>query len=389
MIPRTSAYRIPILIMIRSFDRGGTEQHLAYILSRLNPDRFRVRVATLYPQGTLLQAFRGTHIEMLALPDASRAARLLAFGRIVRRERLLLLHCFLPESYLLFGSTGVLCGAAACIMSRRSRNHYQSRHPIAAWVERRLHRRMDALLGNSRVVIQDLLDEGAPPDRVRLIYNGIDTDRFPVREARIERRLALRAELGLSDDRVVLTCAANLFPYKGHADLLDALALLGAGFTARATLLLVGRDAGTRAELEVQAARLGLSAAVRFLGERDDVADLLAASDIGVLASHEEGFSNAVIEGMAAGLPMVVSDVGGNAEAVTDGECGYVVPARDPSSLAQALADLLSDAGRRQAMGEAGHRRVTASFSLDACVAAYESLYEELWDRHAAEAHPS
>jgi len=373
-------------VAIRSLDRGGAEQHLSYVLPQLNADRFRIRIATLYPQGSLLHAFRGTHVETLALPDVNLGARLFAFGRIVRRDRPLL-HCFLPEPYLLFGSTGVLCAATACVMSRRSRNHYQSHHPLAAWVERRLHRRMDALVGNSRAVVQDLLDEGAPPDRVRLIYNGVDAGRFAAGEVRIERRCALRTELGLPDDRVVLTCVANLFPYKGHADLLDALALLGAGFAARATLLLVGRDAGARAALEAQAARLGLSASVRFLGERGDVPDLLVASDIGVLASHEEGFSNAVLEGMAAGLPMVVSDVGGNAEAVTDGECGHVVPARAPAVLAQALADLIGDVGRRQAMGEAARRRVAASFSLDACVAAYEALYEELWERRQRAAH--
>ncbi|MBK8523307.1 MAG: glycosyltransferase [Betaproteobacteria bacterium] len=186
---------------------------------------------------------------------------------------------------------------------------------------------MDALLGNSQAVVQDLLDEGAPSG-VRLIYNGIDVGRFATGSAR--RGQTLRAELGFSDDRVVLTCVANLFPYKGHADLLAALALLGAEFSERSTLLLVGRDAGARAALEAQLVQLGLTERVRFLGERGDVPDLLAASDIGVLASHEEGFSNAVIEGMAAGLPMVVSDVGGNAEAVIDGECGHVVPARDP-----------------------------------------------------------
>ena len=370
---------------IRSLDRGGAEQQLSYVLPRLNHERFRVRIATLYPQGSLLHAFRGTPVEMLALPDVNRAARLFAYGRIVRRERPLL-HFFLPEPYLLFGVTGVLCGAAACVMSRRSRNHYQSRHHFAAWVERRLHRRMDVLLGNSRAVAHDLLDEGAPPERVRVIYNGIDAGRFAVGEARAARRRAARSELRLPDERVVLTCVANLFPYKGHADLLDALALLGAGSAARATLLLVGRDAGACAALEAQAARLGLSASVRFLGERGDVPELLAASDIGVLASHEEGFSNAVIEGMAAALPMVVSDVGGNAEAVIDGECGYVVPARNPAALAKALALLMDDPGHRQAMGEAARLRVAASFSLDACVAAYEALYEELWNRRPSAA---
>ncbi|MDS4016638.1 MAG: glycosyltransferase [Candidatus Accumulibacter sp.] len=345
-----------------------------------------MRLHPLHSGGRLTDAFVGKGVSVVGTANAGgRMSRLLSLASTIRSARPLV-HSFLPEAYLFGASLGLMFGARSVVMSRRSRNHYQSRHPFAAWVERRLHRRMDALLGNSQAVVRDLLDEGAPPERVRLIYNGIDVGRFAAGGARLERRHALRAELGLPDDRVVLACVANLFLYKGHADLLAALASLGAGFAARTTLLLVGRDAGARAALEAQAARLGLSASVRFLGERGDVPDLLAASDIGVLASHEEGFSNAVLEGMAAGLPVVVSDVGGNAEAVTDGECGHVVPARAPAALAQALADLIGDAGRRQTMGAAARRRVAASFSLDACVAAYESLYEELWSRRLAAA---
>jgi glycosyltransferase involved in cell wall biosynthesis len=375
---------IPLAVVINSLDSGGAEGHLLGVLPRLDAARFDVSLFPLRVGGSLTEAFIERGVRVVP-SEGGRIACLRRLARAIRTGHPLV-HAFLPEAYLLGASVALLQGSAATIMSRRNRNHYQSRHPVAAWVERRLHRRMDALLGNSRAVVQDLLDEGAPPDRVRLIYNGIDAGRFAAGGARLERRQALCAELGLPDDRVVLTCVANLIHYKGHADLLDALALLGVGSATRATLLLVGRDAGTRAALEAKIVRRGLSASVRFLGERGDVPDLLAASDIGVLASHEEGFSNAVLEGMAAGLPMVVSDVGGNAEAVTDGECGHVVPAHDPAALAQALADLIGDAGRRQTMGEAARRRVAASFSLDACVAAYEALYEELWDRRLAAA---
>jgi glycosyltransferase involved in cell wall biosynthesis len=382
-MPRSST--IPLAVVINSLDSGGAEGHLLGVLPRLDAARFDVSLFPLRGDGSLTEAFVERGVRVMS-GEGGRLASLRRLAREIRTGRPLV-HAFLPEAYILGGSVALSQGAAATIMSRRSRNHYQSRHPFAAWVERRLHRRMDIVLGNSRAVVQDLLDEGAPPGRVRLIYNGIDAGRFAVGEARIVRRRALRAELRLPDDRVVLTCVANLFPYKGHADLLDALALLGTGFATRATLLLVGRDAGARAALEAQAARLGLSASVRFLGERGDVPALLAASDIGILASHEEGFSNAVIEGMAAGLPMVVSNVGGNAEAVIDGECGHVVPVRDPAALAKALADLIGDAGRRQAMGEAARRRVVSSFSLDACVAAYEALYEELWERRQGAAY--
>ena len=376
-------------IVARSLECGGAEQHLLQVLPRLDDTRFDVRLHTLHSGGELTGTFVGRGVPVVGAAEAGgRVSGLMGLASAIRSRRPLV-HCFLPEAYLFGASLGLMLGASSVIMSRRSRNYYQSRHPVAAWVERRLHRRMDALLGNSRAVVQDLLDEGAPPDRVRLIYNGIDAGRFAVGEARAARHQALRAELGLSEDRVVLTCVANLFPYKGHADLLAALALLDTDVSGRATLLLVGRDAGARAALEVQLAQLGLTESVCFLGERSDVPDLLAASDIGVLASHEEGFSNAVIEGMAAGLPMVVSNVGGNAEAVIDGECGHVVPVRDPVALAKALALLIRDPGRRQAMGEAARCRVVASFSLDACVAAYEALYEELWDRRMAAARPN
>ena len=317
---------------------------------------------------------------------SGRISSLVLFADEVRRVHPLV-HCFLPESYLLGGGVALMQGAAACLMSRRSRNHYQARHPFAAWVESHLHQRMDALVGNSHAVVQDLLDEGAPPERVRLLHNGIDNALYATGQARFARRRAVRTVLKVPEDRVVLTCVANLYPYKGHADLLDALALLGSGFTARTTCLFVGRDAGARASIEMQAERLGLSASVCFLGERGDIPDLLAASDIGVLASYEEGFSNAVIEGMAASLPMVVTDVGGNAEAVIDGECGYVIPPHDPTALAKALENLICDSGRRQNMGEAARRRVAESFSLDACVAAYEALYVELWDCRVTAAH--
>jgi glycosyltransferase involved in cell wall biosynthesis len=362
---------------------------LLQVLPRLDDTRFDVRLHPLHCGGRLVKAFIDHGVPVVGVTQSGgRASGLMNLASAIRSRRSVV-HCFLPEAYLFGASLGLVLGANSVVMSRRSRNYYQARHPVAAWFERRLHQRMDALLGNSRAVVQDLLDEGAPPDRVRLIYNGIDAERFVTGEVRAARRRALRTELGLPDDQVVLTCVANLFPYKGHADLLAALALLGPGFFSRATLLLAGRDAGARAALEAQADRLGCATSVRFLGERSDVPDLLAASDIGVLASHEEGFSNAVIEGMAAGLPMVVSDVGGNAEAVIDGECGHVVPVRDPAALAKALADLIGDAGRRQAMGDAARRRVVASFSLDACVATYEALYEELWDRRQAAAHPT
>ena len=373
--------RIPILIVTNVLDCGGAEQHLLQVLPRLDSKRFKVKIYPLQPGGRLTDGFECRGVPFVAAQESGNGwINLWRLAVAIYQDRPIV-HCFLPKAYLFGGFIALASRARFLVMSRRSRNHYQRRRPIAAWFERFLYRHTDALLGNSRVVVQDLLDEGAPSERTRLIYNGLDSARFVVGDERSSLRKAMRSGLGLSDDRIALICVANLFPYKGHADLLNAISLLGQRFISRINLLLVGRDSGARADLEIQVARLGLSASVSFLGERSDVPNLLAASDIGVLASHEEGFSNAVLEGMAASLPMVVTDVGGNAEAVINGECGYVIPARAPSALAKALSELIGDPGRRQTMGEAARRRVAASFSLDACVAAYESLYLDLWNR--------
>jgi len=285
------------------------------------------------------------------------------------------MHYFLPAAYLLGYPAARLAGARLHVMSRRSLNDYQLRGRWAARLERRYHRGMAAVVGNSRAVLAQLHEEGVDSSRLHLIYNGVDVEAF----ARGKERQAMRARLGIGSGEVVLTKVANLIEYKGHADLIEALGRLRD--LAAWRLLLVGRDHGRWESIAAQARRCGVADRIDWLGERDDVAEVLAASDVGLLCSHQEGFSNAILEGMAAGLPMVVTDVGGNAEAVIDGVTGRVVPPRDPGAIAAALQPLIADPERRRSMGAAGARRAREHFSLDACVAGYLRLYSELLGR--------
>ena len=112
--------------------------------------------------------------------------------------------------------------------------------------------------------------------------------------------------------------------------------------------------------------------------------DLLRAADLFVHPSHQEGFSNAILEAMAAGLPVVACDVGGNPEAVVDGVTGRLVPPRDPTALANAMAEILADPGKGRSMGEAGRQRATEQFSLDRMVREIEEMYESLMLRGPA-----
>jgi glycosyltransferase involved in cell wall biosynthesis len=234
---------------------------------------------------------------------------------------------------------------------------------------------MDAVLGNSLSVTRQLTEEeGVPADRLGLIYNGINSDVFAGSEARV----ALRASLGIGPEALVLCMTANLIPYKGHEDLIDALALAAKRMPEEWRLLLAGHDHGIGESLKNKAERLGLRKNISFLGSRTDIPALLAACDIGILCSHQEGFANAILEGMAARLPMIVTDVGGNSEAVVHGETGIVVPPKDPKRLSDAIIQLAQNQSLRSTYGAAGWQRVTEHFGMKRCVTLYDLLYRGL-----------
>ncbi len=175
----------------------------------------------------------------------------------------------------------------------------------------------------------------------------------------------------------VILYVANLFPYKGHLDLVEAAAAVTARFP-KAHFLLAGREEGTGGQVRRRIEELGLQEQVRLLGPRDDVPALMAAADLVVHPSHEEGFSNTILEAMSAGKAVVATAVGGIPEAVEDGVTAILVPSRSPERLAEVLVSLLTDPARARAMGEAGRRRVRERFPLEKMVRGIEGLYDEL-----------
>ena len=333
-----------ILYVIGSLAVGGTERHLLAIARALRQRGWNVVVFSLAGEGPLLEEFLAAGVEVIVGRSKSkhrgtlsrlgglRQAVLVLF-RNIRRRRPDIVHCFLPEAYLVGAPLAWMAGVTVRIVSRRSLNRYQAKHGLLGWIERHLHHSMTAVLGNSRRVVEELAGEGVPADRLALIYNGIDRSLNLPRST----RLATRQKLGVGSDELVLSIVANLIPYKGHLDLVAALTISKSQMPARWRLLIIGRDDGVGPEVVARSRAAGLDGHISLLGSRNDVPDLLDASDIGILCSHEEGFSNAVLEGMAAGLPMVVTDVGGNAEAIQDGGCGLVVPAQDAQRLGEAI----------------------------------------------------
>ena len=212
----------------------------------------------------------------------------------------------------------------------------------------------------------------ADPSKLILIYNGVDP--FPF-ESTISTRAEMRRELEINFHERVIIVVANLIPYKGHADLLEAASMVLKQIP-ETIFLLVGEDRGIQKNLERQAIALRILDRVRLMGRRQDVPQILAASDLSVLPSHEEGFSNVILESMAAGLPVVATCVGGNPEAVVDGVTGWLVPPRNPKALAAKMIDLLNNPAKARIWGERGRRRVKEHFATERMVAKHLKLYQ-------------
>ncbi len=235
-------------------------------------------------------------------------------------------------------------------------------------------RRMAArAFGVSDDVRLHLVAEGFGAEKVGVIYNGIDVGPVPDRTTRAQ----VRADLGVTDDVLVMATIARLDPVKDLAVLLKAVHEASADVPL---LLLVIGDGPERAGLEAEASALGLGGCVRFLGHRNDARRWLAGCDVYVNTSVSEGVSLTILEGMAAALPVVATAVGGTPEVVND-DCGMLIPARHPSGCAAALRRLGADRELGRSLGRRGRARVEARFTLDRMVHDYAAVYTELGAR--------
>lgn len=366
-----------VTVVTSRLDVGGAERHLTRILPALARRGIDVTLYVMERGGPLEAELlaQGVRVQgpnrawFLHWPLAT-----LALARFLRRERPTVVHFFLPRPYVYGSIAAELAGHRRRIMSRRSLTDYRSRYPLLGSLERFLHSRTAGLIGNSAAVVDQLAAEVGDQRKLALIHSGIA---IPQPMAASDRQ-RLRHALQIASDALVIAVVANLVAYKGHRDLIEALALIKDDLPKPWRLLAIGRDDGIGAELQQRAEKLNISANILWLGERSEVAELLAASDIFVLPSHQEGFSNALLEAMAANVAAVATAVGGNLDAVVDNETGLLVRAKEPGALAAAILRLAKDAALRRRFADAARLRLQQRFSLDACVGRYERLYRAM-----------
>jgi glycosyltransferase involved in cell wall biosynthesis len=305
----------------------------------------------------------------------------LRLSRQLRRDRIQVLHTYNFYPTVFAVPVARLLGVPI-VVSIRDIGVYLS--PRQRRVQRLVCRLADRIVANADAVKQWLVAEGYDPAKITVIRNGIELERF----AGVGPNGHLRRELGLATSDRIVAVLSRLVPMKGIEDFLDAAPLV-ARQVPTARFLIIGDghivkdgavvpDLAYRRTLEQRAQLLGLGDRVVFAGLRLDVPDLLASVAVSVLPSLSEGLSNVLLESMAAGLPVVATRVGGNAEVVEDERTGLLVPPRDPTALAQAICRLLESQDLAASFGRAGRRRVAEHFSVARLVADTEQLYESL-----------
>ena len=363
-----------ILLAVDQLPRnlGGGERVLLRLARLLPRYGFRVSVLTLAadPESDAFREPVACPIYLLDLRSthgrqAVRAA--LELRRFLRGEKVALVQTFFESSDLWVGPMAKLLAGTPVIWSRRDMGILRgAKHRIAYRWMKNLPERVFAV---SEQVRQHCIEvDGISPDRVETVYNGLD---LPNLETLPDR--------GSSTGPPVIKTVGNIRRVKGHDIFVRAAAQIAKQFPdARFSVGGAVLEPEFKAELHALVREQGIGDRFSFDGSVSDLHSYLADATVFVLPSRSEGFSNAIIEAMAAGLPLVATDVGGNAEAIQDGVNGFLVPSEDVDALADALRRLLADPARAQAMGKAGRARVAERFTTEAMMKQLVTAYRRI-----------
>lgn len=366
-----------VCLLIGQLGLGGAEKQLVLLAQGLSDRGIRTHMLVMFHLGPRAEGLRKSGVHVVELGFCRRPlgrrqiiANLRACVRLVvflREERPQILQAFLMHAYMTAGPAARLARVPVLVAGRRSLGFFKKDNRVVLALERVATRWTDFLVANASAIADEVRrEEGVPAAKIAVIPNGMQPTEFePAEPADVVSLLP------------VVLCIANLTAHKGHRYLLEACAALSRRGSP-CTLLLIG-DGPERAGLQEMADRLEIDA--RFLGARADVSGFLTRADVVVLPSLYEGSSNAVMEAMAAGRPVVATSVGGTPELV-EGR-GVLVPPVDPAALAEGIHQLLSDPDAAAALGRAAREWAMANLTADVMVDRYVALYRQLLARRS------
>ena len=369
-----------VLHFIGSFDCGGSESQAVQLAKLQQAHGTKIHIACFDRRGPLLKEAESlVSGELQQFPLRSfyhphTAVQVARFARLLRRHRIDVLHThdFYTNVFGLFG--GMLAGVPARVGSRRETFGFRSE--AQKRVERLAYGFSHAVVCNSIAVQRQLVVEGVAENKTAVVYNGLDLQR--VKPSGMTRAETI-AQLGLAtveSERLVTIVANMRHPVKDQPTFLKAAARVSQ-VVPDASFVLAG-EGELKEQISELARSLGLENKAIFPGRVDRIADLLEISDVCVLSSRAEGFSNSILEYMAAGKPVVATDVGGAAEAIQEGSTGYLVPAGDDELMAERIIRLLKDPANARSMGEKGRQVIIDQFSCEAQRLRCEEVYQRI-----------
>jgi len=367
--------RIRVLLLIGELGRGGAERQLSELASRMDDERYEPVVCCLAPPSGLFEVIRGAGVEVVSLnklPGIGLAS-LLELVRIVRRLRPAVIHSYLFSANWRGLLVGRMLRVPVIISSVRNVDFHPSL--VMTLLDRFMGIFVDQVIANADAVRRFVVDRHWIDDgRVHVVYNGVGYERLDAAVRNHELRVVEQP-----GRRPTVVKVASLTPKKDHSTFLEA-AVLVIRKIPDARFLVVGGGRLQR-KLERMVRELGLQDHVVLVGETSNVPGLLVDADVSVLTSLREGCSNALLESMALGTPIVATDVGGNRELVRDGVEGFIVPAGDAKAVADRIIQLLENQELRVRMGRAGRARIDRRFTAARMVGDTVRLYERLLDR--------
>jgi glycosyltransferase involved in cell wall biosynthesis len=374
--------------VIARLNIGGPAQHTILLTAGLDPKRFTTTLITGVvgtAEGDFTPEARTRGVDPVVIPQLSRAIRpardltaLVRLVRLFRRLRPDIVHTHTAKA----GALGRVAAWAAGVPLTIHTFHghvldgYFSPAVTGAFVrvERALARMTDCLVTVSPRLKAEILAMGiGRPEQFEVVPLGLDLGRFRRPRPALP---ALRRELSLPEDVPLLGIVGRLVPIKDHATLFEAMVHLSSG--PQAPHLVVIGDGEDRPRLERLVADLGLGNRISFLGWRTDLETIVPEMDVVICASKNEGTPVALIEAMAAGVPVLSTDVGGVGDLVTHGTTGWLVPSSDPAAMAHGIGELLSDADRRARLAAAGRAVALEQHHVAGLIRRVEALYTDL-----------
>lgn len=372
--------RIHVIHLRNTITQGGAERMLLNWCGHIDRQRFQFSIVCFAnPEGTescLLDPASRLRIQTFRIPWGRRKRLFSAVNslvRIIRENPASILHSHDAKSDVVAWLTHLrtripVVGAAYAWFGGRS----VLRNRVYEWLDASLLKQFHAVVAVSESLRAESIAQGLDPDRLSVIRTGVDFDSLQ----RDPDRWAVRRSLGLLPDDIVIGNLARLWPEKGQEFLVTAMCQV-VDYNAKAKLVIVG-NGPLESELRAHASALGIASHVVFAGFPPNLPDVLQVFDAQVHSSLYEGLPMALLQGMAAGLPIVATDVGGVGEVLRTGENALLVPPADAGALASAIIQLLRDKSAAQRMGEAARCFVRENYSMTSAMRQLETVYERV-----------